>query len=195
MNILKQVAITALHDDALADWYDDTPESPSPSDDIRSTVLAQHYTNFQLWNFEDEARRTDVDDAYIAEIKRSIDRWNQRRNDLVETIDVAVLTQLDDVDTSAAEQHSETAGMIVDRLSILSLKVRNMERLAASPDTGIATECTAKLEVLERQRTDMGRCLEKLIADCKAGRRVFKVYRQFKTYNDPRLNPAMQREG
>jgi len=44
-------------------------------------------TNIQLWHLEDEARRSDVDDAYIGRIKRKIDIVNQSRNDLIDRID------------------------------------------------------------------------------------------------------------
>jgi len=43
--------------------------------------------NIQLWLLEDEARRPDVNDAYIGRIKRKIDAANQSRNDLIDRID------------------------------------------------------------------------------------------------------------
>ena len=43
--------------------------------------------NIELWRLEDEARRSDVDDAYIGRIKRKIDIANQSRNDLIDRID------------------------------------------------------------------------------------------------------------
>jgi hypothetical protein len=43
--------------------------------------------NLELWNLEDEARRTDVDLSYVGKIKRKIDPINQQRNDLIDKID------------------------------------------------------------------------------------------------------------
>lgn len=43
--------------------------------------------NMQLWHLEDEARRSDVSDAYIGKIKRKIDIANLSRNDLIDRID------------------------------------------------------------------------------------------------------------
>jgi hypothetical protein len=43
--------------------------------------------NMQLWHLEDEARRSDVSDAYIGRIKRKIDIANLSRNDLIDRID------------------------------------------------------------------------------------------------------------
>jgi hypothetical protein len=60
-------------------------------------------------------------------------------------------------------------------------------------DTDLAAECGARLAILREQRDDLVACLDALVADCAAGRRYFRVYRQFKAYNDPRLNPAFRR--
>ncbi|MEE9315594.1 MAG: DUF4254 domain-containing protein, partial [bacterium] len=38
-------------------------------------------------HLEDEARRSDVNDAYIGRIKRKIDTTNLSRNDLIDRID------------------------------------------------------------------------------------------------------------
>lgn len=184
--------LPSLHDAALARWYRETPPAPEPGVSLESLVIAQHFCNFSLWNHEDEARRRDVPDSYIAETKRAIDRWNQRRNDLIERIDTALLESFRDTDTGAARLNSETAGSIIDRCSILSLKIHHMGINAArKDDPALAAECGQKLEVLRLQRQDLARCVVELLQDFHAGRRYFRQYRQYKAYNDPRLNPAL----
>jgi hypothetical protein len=51
-----------------------------------------------------------------------------------------------------------------------------------------------KLDRLLQQRIDLGNCLDALLADSAAGRAYFKVYRQFKMYNDARFNPVLVAE-
>ncbi len=190
--MISQDELLDLHDRALADWYRDKPAQVEPGADLRSLILAQHFCNFSLWNHEDEARRRDVPDSYIADTKRAIDQWNQRRNDLIERVDLHLLEQLKDCDLSRARQNSETAGSMADRCSILALKIHHMGINAArKDDPSVAAEAAQKLAVLKVQRADLARCLHELLDDYRAGRRFFKLYRQFKAYNDPRRNPAL----
>jgi hypothetical protein len=187
--MIRKDELVALHDEALATWYRDKPAQVEPGPDLRSLVLAQHFCNFSLWNHEDEARRRDVPDSYIADTKRAIDRWNQKRNDLIERIDLHLLEALKDSDTSRARQNSETAGSMVDRCSILALKLHHMGINATrQDDLEVAVQSAAKLKVLRVQRDN---CLQELLDDFRAGRRFYKLYRQYKAYNDPRLNPAL----
>jgi hypothetical protein len=218
--VLSAGELIRLHDCALGDWRapdeaaleagrvapgagEPERERERGSEDLRALVLAEHRCNFTLWNLEDDARRRELGDAHVAAAKRAIDDCNQLRNDYIENIDEHVLAALArekgaprSVDAGGgcgppgAEQHSETAGMIVDRLSILALKIRNMrEHAARTDDVAVASEAAAKLAVLEAQRHDLAACFDRLIADCRDGRRFFKVYRQFKAYNDPRFAP------
>lgn len=184
--------LSPLHEDALCAWYRETPAAVEPGDDLRGLIIAQHFCNFSLWNHEDEARRRDVADAYIAETKRAIDRWNQRRNDLIERLDLFFLASMPAVSLSNASLNSETPGSMVDRCSILALKIHHMGINAArKDDPALADECQQKLAVLKTQRGDLLNCIYELLDDFRAGRRCFKLYRQYKAYNDPRLNPAL----
>jgi hypothetical protein len=51
-----------------------------------------------------------------------------------------------------------------------------------------------KLNVLNEQLGDMTMSITELLDDYAAGRRVMKVYRQMKMYNDPNLNPVLYKK-
>ncbi len=184
-------SILRLHDDANTAWHACAPY-PVHLSELLDLILAQHRANFDLWHEEDEARCPDVSDGCIAEVKHAIDRINQRRNDLVERIDESLLA-LAGTQNPDAPLHSETPGLIIDRLSILALKIYHTAEEAHRQD---ATEAhhqrnLDRLAVLHQQRLDLAQCLDCLWSEVLAGTRRFRLYRQFKMYNDPELNPVL----
>ena len=154
-----------------------------------------HRYNCLLWDEEDLARRRDVPDSEIAANKRAIDGYNQKRNDAIERIDENLLGLLSNAKENS-RLSSETPGAMIDRLSILSLKIHHMRLQTQRSDVARdhIENCRAKLARLTEQRTDLAACLDRLLAECARGESHFKVYRQFKMYNDPKLNPAVYRE-
>jgi hypothetical protein len=194
MNPFEDVAaraICAFHDEAIAGGA-----ASREAGDVWRHIAENHRNNRLLWDEEDQARRTDVADAAIAANKRAIDGCNQRRNDAIERIDEALLARLAGVTPAADAWHnSETAGAMIDRLSILSLKIHHM-RLQTMRDDASAehiSTCKEKLARLSLQRDDLARCLDVLLARAAEGRAFWRVYRQFKMYNDPTLNPYLYR--
>jgi len=202
-------AVTALHD-ALLDAPGWPAKEPAARDDgLWSWIQTNHRFNCLLWAEEDLARRTQVGDAEIAANKRAIDRYNQARNDATERVDELLLTALGLVDPASARTdsplstvragsrlNSETAGSMIDRLSIMALKVHAMRLQTQRRDVDDAHRSSSegRLQRLQQQRADLAGCLDALLADCREGRAHFKVYRQFKMYNDPRFNPALVSE-
>jgi hypothetical protein len=188
--------VVAFHEAclALADWPEGQADVPAGS--AWPWIARIHAANAKLWSEEDLARRRKAPDAEIAANKRAIDRFNQERNDAIESCDAELLEALQERMAGAARLSSETPGMMIDRLSILALKARAMRGQAERTDVDEAHRetCRARLERLLEQRDDLAGCLEELLADCAAGRARFKVFRQFKMYNDPTLNPRVYEE-
>jgi Protein of unknown function (DUF4254) len=158
----------------------------------------QHRANFELWHIEDEARIPGASEAELANVKRRVDQTNQRRNDLAEEVDRALLHWLEprDLPSPNAQLHSESPGLIIDRLSILALKIYHTRAEAERDDAphGHVDRNLERLAILDEQRTDLAACLDALWRETLSGTRRFKLYRQLKMYNDPNLNPAVYRK-
>ena len=184
--------------DEVVKWHRNPFDAGSLSEFVH-LVSAQHYTNFELWHQEDRARDPEASDSTVAEIKRTIDRMNQKRNDQIEALDKLLLQGLKNLNVeteSDARLNSETPGNLIDRLSINALKIYHMDeetrREKASREQ--KEKCEVRLGILKEQREDLGKCLDELIGDLETGRKILKVYRQLKMYNDPSLNPVLYKK-
>lgn len=199
--MLTLTDIAALHDQLTSRWHQEAIETWQPPTGQHGAwtalVARQHLANFELWHTEDAARTPGVTDADLARVKRRIDETNQRRNDLSEQIDEMLLDTLasQGLPNPEAPLHSESPGLMIDRLSILALKIFHTHEEVERPGApaGHAERNRTRLEILTAQRDDLAACLDRLWVETLAGSRCFKLYRQLKMYNDPALNPAVYR--
>jgi hypothetical protein len=198
MPMLTRMNLASLEtafDRCIARWHEESDACNSSSDHLNPMAQELMQRNFQLWHEEDKARRTDVDDSVIAAVKHNIDRFNQQRNDLIEQLDEMILSEvLRSVPAPGTESiNSETPGSIVDRISILSLKIYHMAEDSQRLDIDEQHRCRSmqRLAVLKEQRSDLNGALHLLVEDYLAGRKRMKLYKQFKMYNDPALNPEI----
>lgn len=187
-------AILDLHETTVANWH--ANEIDNPYEGFLQLVCLQHQQNFRLWHQEDIARSPDVSNADLAAVKRAIDKLNQQRNDLIEQLDDALIEQLSAAvvqPRSDARLNTETPGSTIDRLSIIALRLYHMEEQACRSDATDAhiVKVKARLEILHEQRMDLSQSLVELLGDIFAGRKRLRVYRQFKMYNDPTMNPYL----
>ncbi|HEY2815985.1 MAG TPA: DUF4254 domain-containing protein [Casimicrobiaceae bacterium] len=189
---LTSTAIVAFHDGHVAAQPATAPLGAI--DDGWTWLAVNHRCNVALWDEEDQARRIDVGADAIVANKRAIDRYNQERNDAIEKMDEALLARIGSVAIARDAWHnSETAGAMIDRLSILALKIFHMRAQTVRVDVsaGHIESCTDKLRRLEAQRSDLMRCFDTLLSLAAEGRAFWRVYRQFKMYNAPELNPYL----
>lgn len=184
--------ITELQTQRTALWHE--ADVRTTEDGIAGLVEQNHRENFLLWHEEDVARRNDIGPERIVQAKRNIDRLNQQRNDLVEQIDRFLVSTLKPRE-HGCPFNSETPGMMIDRLSILALKNYHMAEEAARTDASDEhkSRCARKLDVIRQQISDLSAALSDLLQEVKQGSRSFRVYFQFKMYNDPELNPQLRR--
>lgn len=184
--------IGRLHEKTVSDWHQQ--EISNPYSGLLEFVCDQHSFNFRLWHQEDIARSPVADDAMIADVKRKIDKLNQNRNDWIEKVDDFLTRMLDErgvVSSESAPINTETPGSVIDRLSIMELRIFHLEEQLERDDANAAHQQSvmAKLSLCKTQRSELSQALQELLDNIANGSVRHRTYRQMKMYNDPTLNP------
>lgn len=190
--------ISQLHEKTVADWHQQ--EISNPYSGLLELVCDQHSFNFRLWHQEDIARSPVADDTVIADVKRKIDKLNQQRNDWIEKVDDFLTRTLVARGVRCNEDapiNTETPGSVIDRLSILELRIYHMQEQLDRDDADDQhrQSVSAKLELCQVQRAELSDALQKLLDHIAAGTVRHRTYRQMKMYNDPSLNPYIYQQG
>ena len=186
--------IVELQTDTVERWHHEAIDNPYQG--IESTICQQHSFNYQLWHEEDIARSRDVTDAEIARVKRSIDQFNQQRNDWIEKVDDEITEAVEKAGTAAdpsVPMNTETPGSTIDRLSILSLRIYHLREQLERDDVSQEhlDSVQQKIAICLLQQDELKNALQQLLDDIFAGRKRHRTYRQLKMYNDPALNPYL----
>lgn len=165
------------------------PEVDSINDDeIQKLVYLLIKINKTLWDLEDSARLSELGDGHVANVKKNIDIYNQQRNDLIREIDT-VLHKLLNVSQEAKESfYSESPGMIIDRLSIIFIKLSVVQKIIA-----VIEEDDLRLEYLEKERVlagqieSIGNFLDLYTERLLKKEVFFEIQQSVKIYNDARV--------
>lgn len=164
--------VRQFYDTALS-WHCNEAVASNANGGIEVTALHLHAMNFNLWHHEDAVRRPGIGEHEVADRKRSIDDLNARRNAAIEDIDVTLLDRINPNENRCAMLHTETPAMIVDRLSVLTLRILHTKQAAQA--------ISPRLAVLEEQYDDLWFGLEQFLTRMQRGEIRFKLYRQFKS--------------
>jgi hypothetical protein len=171
--------LNSFHRQTVIEWHKEI--RLKHNDAPWAAIEDNHSQNFLLWHEEDVARRRDVEDSRIVTAKRYIDEYNQKRNNAMERIDDWILSKIarHPADDKSTELHSETPGMMIDRLSIMALKEFHMLEQVNREDADESHReiCAKKMEVLKQQQMDLSSSLRILLEDLLNGKKSFKVYR------------------
>jgi hypothetical protein len=183
--------IRTLHKDSILLWKKEGITLNQQH--FLALVEENHSFNYQLWDEEDKARRDDKGSDFVYQAKRNIDRYNQQRNNKMEAMDGWLHNELKPSLGKHCPVHSETPGMMIDRLSILALKAYHMhlQTLRFDVDPSHKQACQIKLNTIMLQQDQLYDCLKRLLQEVWEHKRTFRVYFQFKMYNDPTLNPEL----
>lgn len=191
--IVDEIVCLQIH--KVSQWHQQIETEQDLTNDRYCNVVLNHLMNFKLWHIEDTARRRDVSQDVIANCKYEIDILNQKRTNYYENITIDFMTMLSDCLPKVSHRiiNTETVGMIIDRLSILSLKIYHMQEQTnrrTKYDDDYKTVYN-KLELLEQQHKDLIAAFKYLLKEFLEGTKRPHNYQQLKMYNDATLNPEL----
>jgi hypothetical protein len=184
----------SIADYHLNDDVDTQIKNPFPAGSFNYLLYGKNWIDTIQWHLEDLIRVPTIDPVEGLKIKRRIDKSNQDRTDMVEKLDDHFLEEFKRVKAPAGTRiNSETPAWLLDRMSILMLKIYHMKEQTERKDVSAEhlKSTNAKLAVLMEQKSDMQLAYDELMDDIAQGKRRFKVYRQMKMYNDATLNPML----
>lgn len=196
-NEMWRIFNSAISDYHLLDQVDAPEKNPFEEHSISFLLYRKNWIDTVQWHLEDLIRDPKIEPTAALALKRRIDQSNQNRTDLVEKIDDAMLANFENVQPEPnAPINTESPGWAIDRLSILALKIYHMQREVQRQDGQQAAKQNnqRKYEILQTQKEDLSLAIDQLLEEVAAGKRVAKVYRQMKMYNDPELNPVLYKQ-
>jgi len=145
-------------------------------------------TNLEQWGLEDSARMTELGSEHVAKTKQEIDKNNQIRNDLIREMDIEIAKQIDISSGSQEQFYSESPGMIIDRLSILFIKLAVIRGLLlVIKENDLQEEYKEKENIILKQIDHIGKFLDAYFARLERKEVFFEVQQAVKIYNDERV--------
>tara|TARA_B110000305_G_scaffold57190_1_gene63261 strand:+ start:7777 stop:8382 length:606 start_codon:yes stop_codon:yes gene_type:complete len=170
--------------------------NPYNLDTLEYLLFEKCWIDTVQWHLEDLIRNPNIDSNKGLELKHRIDKSNQNRTDIVEKVDDYYFSIFKNTSEKDSKINTESPGWVVDRLSILNLKIYHMnEQLDRKNVTAEhILNCEKKMVVLQNQRIDLSNSFDELLEEYKEGIKKMKVYRQMKMYNDSNLNPELYRK-
>ena len=202
LNILKAKNLVSIFENCIKDYHklDDFNQdiiNPFEKNSFEGILYRKCWIDTVQWHYEDIIRDDKIKPRKALDLKRKIDLSNQKRTNLVEAIDDFFIKKFKSVILKKNYTiNTESPAWAIDRLSILVLKIYHMaeesNRISATKDH--RNKCSEKLIILNEQRSDLCMAIDQLIKDIFDGRKIMKVYRQMKMYNDEDLNPILYKK-
>lgn len=150
--------------------------------------------NKQLWELEDVSRMHLLGFENVAKAKMQIDSANQRRNEIINQLDVLLEKHLGNIQSKSLEKfYAESPAMLIDRIAILYIRLQFIEKLIALiGDKDLRKEYLEKRKYITRNINDLGVFLDSYFNKIEKGEAYFKVYKPLKIYNDERVKQYIQ---
>lgn len=145
-----------------------------------ATKLAEN--NAEQWRAEDAARNPNRTDAEVGRLKRTIDRLNERRVELINDLHDSFVEELRRTLRDKVEVAFVSPADLIDRISILCLRVCSLKGQIACGQSNLETRglLNASVEDLTHEEAHLGWLLQSLnrgILKLRA-RRIAKIYQR-----------------
>lgn len=156
--------------------------------EVQKLSYALVKTNKKIWDLEDAARLSELGNAYVANAKKNIDIYNQQRNDLIRDLDTLLLKLLNVSKGTKESFYSESPGMIMDRLSIIFIKLSVVKKMIlVIEEDGLKLEYQEKENILKGQIQSIGDFFDLYIERLFKKDVFFEIQQAMKIYNDVRV--------
>ncbi len=174
--------------DIFSCYISDQSTIPTYEDRIYQLVFLCMKINKEQWDLEDLARMVERGSDYIVSIKKDIDKSNQDRNNLVREIDTEIVSLLKVSPSTDDRFYSESPGMIIDRLTILFIRLSAIrELLSVIEESDIKKEYSEKEAIVLGQISQLGKFLDRYFVKLVNKEVFFEIQQPVKIYNDSRI--------
>ena len=194
--LCNKIFISVINQYHINNDVDSSYVNPYDLDTLEYLLFEKCWIDTVQWHLEDLIRNPNIDSNKGLKLKHRIDKSNQNRTDIVEKVDDYYFSIFKNTSEKDSKLNTESPGWVVDRLSILNLKIYHMNEQVERKN--VAAEhilnCEKKMVVLQNQRIDLSNSFDELLEEYKEGIKKMKVYRQMKMYNDSNLNPELYRK-
>jgi hypothetical protein len=177
------------------EYYPNENYENVPCDQLTDLAKQIYFRNLWQWKKEEEIRlecqsqKAEYlihDEVYL--IKKEIDISNKKRNELISRFDQLCAIQLNIAerdDYTDLFLNSETPGQMIDRFSILLLKIYFNELSIKTTDIDSDMKCNAlnNLKILKNQLKYLSICYDRFMGHLINGKAYMCHYKQIKLYN------------
>ena len=172
----------------FSDVLDGTSTDLESGDQLGRLIRLNMETNLEQWDLEDSARMTELGSEHVAKTKQEIDKNNQIRNDLIREMDIEIAKQIDISSGSQEQFYSESPGMIIDRLSIMHIKMKVIRNLLlVIKENDLQEDYKEKEKIIQKQIDHIGKFLDMYFTRLECKEVFFEVQQAVKIYNDERV--------
>ena len=194
--LCNKIFISVIDQYHINNDVDSSYVNPYNLDTLEYLLFEKCWIDTVQWHLEDLIRNPNIDSNKGLELKHRIDKSNQNRTDIVEKVDDYYFSIFKNTSEKDSKLNTESPGWVVDRLSILNLKIYHMNEQVERKNVTAKhiLNCEKKMVVLQNQRIDLSNSFDELLEEYKEGIKKMKVYRQMKMYNDSNLNPELYRK-